>query len=122
MENRIQWFEIPASNFERAKHFYEYIFSIQLTVNEVESYKMGFFPPTNGGVGGAICFGEGYIPSGAGSILYLTANPDLNIVLDKVPHANGKILLTKTLIGEGLGYYAFILDTEGNRIALYSNK
>jgi predicted enzyme related to lactoylglutathione lyase len=81
---------------------------------------MAFFPASEGKVSGAICYGEGYIPSGAGALLYLNANPDVNVILDRVPIAGGKILVPKTLIGDDLGYYAFILDTEGNRIALQS--
>jgi len=73
-------------------------------------------------VSGAICFGEGYIPSGAGSLLYLNANPDVNLVLDRATTAGGRIIVPKTLIGEDTGYYAFIVDTEGNRIALHSER
>jgi predicted enzyme related to lactoylglutathione lyase len=80
------------------------------------------FVPTDGGISGAICYGEGYIPSGAGALLYLNANPDVNIILDKTVQAGGKIIVPKTLIGEDSGYYAFIVDTEGNRIALHSQR
>jgi uncharacterized protein len=42
-------------------------------------------------------------------------------VLDRVTDNGGRILVPKTLIGEGQGYYAFIVDTEGNRIAMQSD-
>jgi uncharacterized protein len=119
--NAINWFEIPVTNFDRAKSFYEQIFGFSMLTNEMSGYRMGFFPQGSG-VNGAICFGEGYIPSGAGSLLYLNANPDLNIVLDRVTELGGRILVPKTFIGEGQGYYAFIVDTEGNRIAMQSDK
>ena len=122
MQHMINWFEIPVTDFVRAKHFYETIFDISMTVTEIQGYKMAFFPAVEGSVSGAICFGEGYIPSGAGSLLYLNANPDVNLVLDRATTAGGRIIVPKTLIGEDTGYYAFIVDTEGNRIALHSER
>jgi predicted enzyme related to lactoylglutathione lyase len=119
-QDMISWFEIPVSDFNRARHFYETIFDISMSVHEMHGYRMAFFPSFEGKVSGAICFGEGYIPSGAGSLIYLNANPDLNLVLDRATQAGGRVLVPKTLISAEAGYCAFLLDTEGNRIALHS--
>jgi hypothetical protein len=121
-KNMINWFEIAVTDFERAKKFYETIFDVEMQTTEIQGYKMAFFPNEEGGVSGAICYGEGYIPSGAGALLYLNANPDVNLILDRAIAAGGKIIVPKTLIGEDTGYYAFIVDTEGNRMALHSNR
>lgn len=121
-QHMINWFEIPVSDFERALKFYQTIFDIQMSVNAMHGYKMGFFPVHDGHIGGAICYGEGYIPSGAGSLLYLNANPDVNLVLDRAALHGGRVIVPKTLISEEAGYYAFIVDTEGNRIALHSKR
>jgi hypothetical protein len=43
-------------------------------------------------------------------------------MLDKVEPAGGKILMPKSLISEHWGYMALFEDTEGNRVALHSNK
>lgn len=119
-QHMINWFEIPVSDFYRAKVFYETIFDLSMQSSEMQGYKMAFFPAEEDKISGAICYGEGYIPSGAGSLIYLNANPDVNLVLDKVVRSGGKIIVPKTLISEDAGYYAFIVDTEGNRIALHS--
>ncbi|HOZ51552.1 MAG TPA: VOC family protein [Chitinophagaceae bacterium] len=121
-QNMINWFEIAVTDFERARNFYQTVFDIEMNVTEMQGYKMAFFPNEEGGVSGAICYGEGYIPSGAGALLYLNANPDVNLVLDRTVQAGGKIIVPKTLIGEDAGYYAFIVDTEGNRLALHSKR
>ena len=121
-QNMINWFEIAVTDFERARNFYQTVFDIEMNVTEMQGYKMAFFPNEEGGVSGAICYGEGYIPSGAGALLYLNANPDVNLVLDRTVQAGGKIIVPKTLIGEDAGYYAFIVDTEGNRLALQSKR
>lgn len=121
-QHSLTWFEIPVTDFLRAKQFYETIFAISMQSTEMHGYKMAFFPNGEGIVSGAICYGEGYIPSGAGSLLYLNANPDLNTVLDRVGSAGGRVLVPKTIISAEAGYYAFFLDTEGNRIALHSSR
>ncbi len=121
-KNIISWFEIPVSDFDRAKKFYETIFDIEMDSTEIQNYKMAYFPTHDGKVSGAICFGEGYIPSGAGSLLYMNANPDLNLVLDRAAQNGGRVIVPKTLISSDVGYYSFIVDTEGNRISLHSDR
>jgi predicted enzyme related to lactoylglutathione lyase len=55
-------------------------------------------------------------------VLYLNANPDLSPVLGRIPAAGGKVLLPKTQITPEIGYKAVFEDTEGNRLALHSQK
>lgn len=123
VKNGISWFEIPVSDFERAKAFYQKIFDYEMPEMNMENIRMGILlhDRDNGGVGGAICYGQGYKPSGhEGPKIYLNAGNDLNVVLGRVETAGGKNLLTKTSIGDGMGYMAFFNDTEGNVVGLYS--
>lgn len=114
----IQWFEIPVTNFKRAKDFYEEIFSIEIKTQDFGSFKMGILPGKNSG---ALCFGEWYNPGESGPIIYLNANPDLLNVLEKVESAGGKTISEKKQISEEMGYMALFYDSEGNRIALKSD-
>ncbi|HYJ38219.1 MAG TPA: VOC family protein [Chitinophagaceae bacterium] len=121
----INWFEIPVINFERAKKFYETIFDYQMPENQMGPARMGFllYDFQNGGRGGAIVHNpEFYTPSKNGTLVYLNCDPDLSVVLGKVKDAGGKILQEKTSIGQNLGYWSIIEDSEGNRIALHSMK
>ena len=125
LSNALNWFEIPVNNFERAKKFYETIFSYQMPENMMGNIRMGFFlyDFQGGKVGGAIVYNKDfYQPSDNGSLIYLNAQPDLQIILNKVEAAGGTILKSKTIISEeqNLGYRALIKDTEGNRVALHS--
>jgi len=52
--------------------------------------------------------------------VYLNGNPDLQLVLDRVETAGGKIVLPKTLIDQNAGYMSFVIDTEGNRVGIHS--
>jgi len=123
--NALNWFEIPVSNFDRAKKFYENIFNYEMPENTMGDTRMGFFlyDMPAGKVGGAIVFNEQfYSPSEKGTLVYLNAQPDLQIILDRVEDAGGTILKSKTIISEeqNLGYWALLKDSEGNRIALHS--
>jgi predicted enzyme related to lactoylglutathione lyase len=123
--NALNWFEIPAADFDRAKKFYETIFSYQMPENMMGPNRMGFFlyDFQAGKVGGAIIYNpEFYTPSDKGSLIYLNCQPDLQPVLDKVEAAGGSIIVKKTQISPELGYTAILTDSEGNRIALHSMK
>jgi predicted enzyme related to lactoylglutathione lyase len=124
MKNAVAWFEIPAKKLSRAKKFYETIFDIEMEDIELDSdLKMTMFPVEEGGVGGALSeHKKFYTPSEKGTLVYISANPDLQVVLDRIEKAGGKILQHKTQISEEYGYMAIFSDTEGNRIALHSEK
>lgn len=112
------WFEIPVTDFDRAKKFYEEIFLIDLFVNDFGSFKMGIFPHKD--VGCAIIFGEWYKPSSDGTLVYLDANPNLQETLNRIESAGGKITQKKKQISEEHGFMAVFIDSEGNRMALHS--
>ncbi len=123
--NAINWFEIPVTDFERAKKFYETIFNYQMPESMMGEARMAFFlyDFKEGKVGGAIVHNPSlFTPSKTGSLVYLNCQPDLQTVLSWVGDAGGKILKEKTLISpeQHLGFWALIEDTEGNNVALHS--
>ena len=122
--NVLNWFEIPVVDFDKAKLFYETILGIQMASHAMGSNTMGFFPYEQGSgkLSGAIIKGEGYVPSMMGSLVYINCNPDLADVLSRVEKAGGKILKPKFTISPEIGCQAMILDTEGNKVALHSQK
>ncbi len=123
MKNAISWFEIPTTDLDRATAFYETIFQVKLNPLDTPNLKMRMFPIDDWtGVGGALSYAEGfYKPSATdGPLVYLNANPDVQIILDRISAAGGKILVPKTEISPEYGHMAVFLDTEGNRIALHS--
>ncbi|MCY4613750.1 MAG: VOC family protein [Nitrospira sp.] len=118
--NPVNWFEIPVSDLERARQFYETVFGFQLSLNEMGPMKMAWFPMTQegGGATGTLMKSEGYTPSHAGTLVYFSVT-DIEGTLAKVNENGGKTLLPKTSIGEH-GYIAHFQDCEGNRVALHS--
>jgi uncharacterized protein len=122
-QHAINWFEIPVTDFDRAKKFYENIFDFQMPENQMGPARMGFLlhDMQTGGIGGAIVhYPDFYTPSANGTLIYLNCNPNLQVVLDRVVKAGGEVKNEKTLVAENLGYWALIHDSEGNRIALHS--
>ena len=121
MKNAISWFEIPATNYERAKKFYATMLGVEITDMHMPDVKYGMFPydNDNNGVGGGIVEMKGATPSADGVTIYLNGGDDLSVPLARVEASGGKIIMPKTDIGEN-GFMAQLIDTEGNRVALHS--
>ena len=124
MNNAISWFEIPATDLDRAQKFYESIFGISLIPMDLPNIKMRMFPldDMNTGIGGAVVDSGGFHKPSAtdGPLIYLNGNPDVQLVLDKVEGAGGSVMVPKTEISPEYGFMAVIIDTEGNRIGLHA--
>ena len=120
MKNLINWFEIPATDFNRAVSFYKGILGIEIKETEMFGTSMGFFPSDGKNVSGAIVQGEDYKASSDGVLAYLNGGSDLQHVLDKVEKSNGKVIVPKTLINPEMGYFGMFIDTEGNKMAVHS--
>jgi|SRR6185312_3996222 len=122
-ENSLNWFEIPATDISRAQNFYETIFGIKMdAMPEMMGMKMASFPAEmgNGKVAGAIAQSPNHKPGMDGAVVYLNANPSIDAVIGKIEQAGGKMIMPKMQISPEIGYMAFFVDTEGNRMALHA--
>lgn len=118
----IGWFEIPVTDMNRAKEFYESVLDIAISVHDFGGLLMGWFPnnPEKSGATGSLILHEMYKPSKTeGPLIYFSCK-DVDNELSRVEAAHGEIVKPKTQIGDEHGFMALILDTEGNRIALHS--
>lgn len=120
MENLINWFEIPATDFNRSVKFYKQILEADIQETEMFGMKMGFLPTDGANVSGSVVQGEGYVPSADGALIYLNGGNDLQNILSRVEGAGGKVIVPKTQISPEIGYFAMFIDTEGNKMALHS--
>jgi predicted enzyme related to lactoylglutathione lyase len=121
MAHSINWFEIPVSDFQRGKAFYDKLFNTTLEPMENMGMKSAFFPADleNNEIGGCIVEGHGYEPSSKGALVYLNGGDDLDTMLSRVESAGGKIIVPKTAIPPH-GFMAHFEDSEGNKIGLHS--
>ncbi|MGA7303371.1 MAG: VOC family protein [Rhodothermales bacterium] len=118
--NPVSWFEIPVTDLDRAKVFYQRILGIELDVHDFGGLKMAWFPMAQDapGAAGTLVLHESYVPSHAGSLVYFSVE-DIDATLERVKAGGGKVLNGKTGIGE-YGFVAHFEDSEGNRVALHS--
>jgi hypothetical protein len=120
MVNTLNWFEIPATDFKRAKTFYAKVLDVQIQDDPHREYAYLPSDPQKGGFGGAIAYGENFVPAMTGTTIYLDCGNDLSVPLGRVESAGGKVILPKTSIGEKAGFIALFIDTEGNKVGFHS--
>lgn len=120
MKTLINWFEIPAADFERAVRFYEAVFAVELRRDNWNSGPFAVFPYTEPATGGAVCHMETLLPGPCGTVVYLDGGDDLAVPLSRVAGAGGKVVMPKTLLPHDIGYIALFEDSEGNRVGLHS--
>ena len=120
--NAINWFELQASDLNRARAFYEAILDTNLwEVGGNGTHKMLMFPCDEraGGVSGAICSFSTCQPGEGGTMVYLNVDGELDAVLARVVPAGGRICMDRTAIPPH-GFIGVIVDSEGNNVGLHS--
>lgn len=131
---QIVWFEIPVSDLNRAIDFYMNVLLINVKRIKMLDEEQGYFDKGDGTVGGVLVKKD-HKP-GQGCILFfyvVDITEILNNVTDykgtivtnktllKQKNTSGNFIITNNLIDQNVGYYAEIMDSEGNRVGLYSN-
>jgi uncharacterized protein len=129
MANLINWLEIPVTDMDRAKSFYENVLKAQISIDDqmAPGAKMGMIH-TEGmdmkDVGGALIQGQGYKPGESNTLIYLNANETggCNAFLKRVVESGGKIDRDTFEISPEIGFCGYFTDSEGNRMAVHSSK
>jgi uncharacterized protein len=118
--NPVSWFDIHVSNFDRAKKFYETVFSIQLFDAPTEWGKQSFFPfnHESQNISGALVEKKDMIPSSNNTVVYFVS-ADCVTEEKRIEEAGGKVVQPKMSIGE-FGFISIFIDTEGNTVGLHS--
>jgi len=122
--NMVGWFEIPVTEMDRAKTFYNKVFNVDIQLEDFGGVLMGWFPFVDGkkGASGSLVQNRAYIPDEKKGVLIYFSSVDVNDELSRVQAAGGKIIQPKTMISKDIGYMGLFIDSEGNRIALHSRK
>ena len=124
---KVVHFEIPADDVERAKKFYS-IFdwqmqnwpmpdgSVYVGARTVEVDEQTYMPKEAGAINGGIVKRDQYVKTPQ-----VTVNvPSIDEYIEKIKAAGGKVVKEKVEIG-GMGYYAYVHDTEGNLLGLWED-
>ena len=118
-KNALSWFEIPAADLARATRFYEAVVDAELKSETMGPLRLSIFPYEQPGVGGCVIAANGHVPSADGTLVYLGVAA-LDAALERAQRAGGRVALPKTELPEGMGVYAHIIDSEGNRLGLHA--
>jgi len=109
------WFEIPVSDMDRAKAFYEAVLRTKLKDENTGPNPMAVFPASGErGVAGHLYPGK---PSGGGNTIHLAAPEPLEAAIDRVREKGGKVL--SDIIVIPAGRFAYCQDPDGNSIGLF---
>lgn len=119
-DTTINWFEIPTSNVDKAKTFYEAVLGVALgEIPGPDGDAMQVFMGPEGPTGTLIQAAEGIQPGAVGTRLYLNC-ADIDAALGRVANAGGKVVTAKTPIGP-YGFMASLEDLDGNLVALHTS-
>jgi predicted enzyme related to lactoylglutathione lyase len=124
----IAYFEIPADNVDRAKHFYHSLLGWKIDPVTAHTMDLGamaamqYHGITMGEPEeGTINMGGMYKRQMGEGIKSYVKVDDIDKVLAKVERLGGRILMPKEMI-KGVGLVAIIRDTEGNGIGVWEQK
>lgn len=121
MRNKVVWFEIPASDFPKAKTFYETVFDWKIELcgeDGAMAYTTAVDKDQNpiepGGINGGFYKrkGKDEYPS------VVVQTESIDKTLKAIETGGGKVVTPKHSIGEW-GFMADFADPEGNVIALW---
>ncbi len=134
MPNVVVWVDIPVKDMQRARKFYEHLLGNPIeelpgsegasallmpmgTGSDMDvSADLAIAGSTLGFIGDGVRMTQ---PSTThGPIIYLSANDDIDGMLERTVEAGGTIHAPKQDFGQMGGWLALIVDTEGNLIGL----
>lgn len=115
--NGIAHIEIPSRDFAKAQKFYGGVFGWKF--QEMKEMNYLTFEAPSGVNGGFDSRAE--IAAKPGISLYIEVE-DIPLTIKKAESLGGKTAVPKTQISPEVGYFAFIVDLEGNQIGLWAKK
>jgi hypothetical protein len=111
-------FEINTMDLDRAAKFYSAVLDRKIEITTIGGEKGGRLTADDEPVAGVIrCAPEYARPSDQGNNIYFRIDDELDRVLARVEQFGGKIVVPKMDAGD-FGQFAWVLDSEGNRIGL----
>jgi predicted enzyme related to lactoylglutathione lyase len=115
------WFDIPVHDLDRAIAFYSAVLAVEVKREAYPSFTIGLLPHGDDDVAGCLFVSDDTKPSAEGILLYFNANGRLEEAVSAAETHGGRLLEPVHPIGS-FGFRAVVLDSEGNRIALHSER
>ena len=110
-------FEIPSRDFDKAKKFYGGLFGWKF--EELQGMDYLFFTPPDG-IGGGFSKGADFVTK-PGVLFYIEVE-DIEASVNKAEGLGGTCKRGKTEISPEYGYFAELIDLEGNMLGIWAKK
>lgn len=118
-KNRAVWFDIPVSELDRAAAFYRAVLSVQVKKEDMGGFQLCVIEHGDGN-GGCLVKSPDEV-SAVGVMIYLNVNGRIRDAVAQVrTHGGGVVEDVHSLSPHG--FRAIVLDSEGNRVALHSDR
>lgn len=114
--DQLVWVEIPATDLDRAKAFYETVLEISLIENDDGPQKMYMIPSKGDSLCGHLYEGKP-ATSGDGPTPHFSTKGELADATQRVKAAGGEVVSEPIRLPAAAFFYA--KDTEGNSIAIF---
>ena len=117
--NRLVWAEIPVSNLETAKTFYEAVLDAEVTIStDMGPAPIGMIAYAGSPNASAHLYEGKPSASGTGNTVHLAVAEPLDAVMEKVTAAGGAVKSPAIPIPVGTFFYAE--DPDGNSVGLFN--
>lgn len=114
--DRLVWVEIPATDLNRAKGFYEAVLETKLVEDNNGPQTMQMIPSANGAMCGHLYEGKP-ATTGDGVTAHLSAPRELADAMDRIKAGGGEVVSETIALPSGAFFYA--KDTEGNSLGIF---
>ncbi len=117
--NRAVWFDIPVADLERAASFYRAVLALQMHREQFQG--TAFYVLDHAGGNGGCLVEKPAEVGAAGVLVYLNVDGRIRDAVAQAQQGGGTIIEAIHAIGPH-GFRAVIRDSEGNRVALHSQR
>ncbi|MEH6660025.1 MAG: VOC family protein [Parasphingorhabdus sp.] len=114
--DRLVWVEIPATDLDRAKTFYEAVLDTSLVANDDGPQTMQMIPSTDGAMCGHLYAGKP-ATAGDGITAHLAVSGDLTEAMQRIERSGGEVVSEIISLPSGAFFYA--KDSEGNSLGIF---
>ncbi|MDQ7954543.1 MAG: VOC family protein [Rhodocyclaceae bacterium] len=121
MHSANTWFEIPVADLAKSQRFYETLLDRPMRGTEdFGGETMAVFAHEKPGAGGCIVHRPAQAGGRGGTVVYLDCAPGVDAALARAQAAGGTVVVGRTLIAPGVGYFAQVQDLDGNLVGLHA--
>jgi uncharacterized protein len=119
--SNVVWFELPVSDLNRAKAFYESVFATKLSTDD-RFPELAIFPRLHETAStGALAMVPDFDgASTEGTVVYLNCDGQLDAVLRRAQAAGANLVQEVAQLPGNMGWIALFRDLDGNRVGLHA--